>query len=417
MAAKVLEVSEGSVAFHLLDEHGNKIEKPEKPTKDAAIQSVDALVQPKASSLYNAYTLPFRYFVVADNTQRLALVAITVFLSPNYPFSGLTMAFVNLVYFVLIVTRRPYIIRSEQVMASLIAGSDGLACLYTTLLWLMPTNAIVTGEAFGIAVVVLTGIVPILCGVVMIIIQIRLSFCNPVVAAEEEKQRKEQAMRNEHIEQLEEWLTQCDPFGNDEEEHCRIEEELNRLKNPPPSSEERLTDTLDGKSKKIILFIFTTATVPVLLVAAALAGYGTITAPPSEFAFASHTYDRTIESVLGSRPTWDAYLSQCCCINTLPLPGFNLTERWVCALPPSDNYTYPINGNALASSTYTSDVTVTRNRQATVISNGLALRGLCRNEFLLGCVVTTGGGDAALECNASLIAEQGVSSLALDALW
>lgn len=388
---------------------------------EMAIDLVNAKVNPKASSLYNPYKMNFCYFLIAENVHRLILVAVSVFVSPTYPFSAGINFGLHLLLLAVVAGMQPYAGMWELRLAIIVSAADTLSAGYAVLLWLLPDDAVVTSDAMGI-IVLLIGVVPVVAGVAWQIVEIRNSLKSPYSKQEEKLQKKEQEKTKQRIAELQEEIDHSDLFDHDDNEIARIKREIAKLKNPGPTDDEKLTDELNKSTKTSILFCFVAAGIPLLLAAMGLTIYATTQELPPRFVDGSDLLVRTDDAVLGGRESWDAFTNDCCCTTSLsPMESYNITERWVCSLERS---AITINGTIARNSSLPSvlrsgpGVTVSRNRWRTTGSSGLPIRGVCALNFTMeNCTVAVNAGIVELRCPSAELEAQGISTFASRVLW
>jgi hypothetical protein len=387
------------------EEEERRAKKPEPPSMNDALLKVNAKIEPKASSLYNAYRREFQFFLLIEILHRLALVVVSVFVSPKRAFSaGINLGLHGL-FFGIILVVRPYVGRLEQLLAVVISLSDTLSAGYATLLWQMPTNAIATSEGMGFAVLGV-GIVPVLCGVIWQIVDMRKSLVNPYAKQEEEEQKKREEKVKQEISDLQEQIDNSDLFGLSKHQVEELEKKVEALNAPVETTETKLTDQLNSSTKRSILRFFVLGSIPLLLVALGLCVYATLNDPGTEFYNGSDLVTRTKQVVLADRDSWEEFVDDCCCfISNEPMSGFNVSERWACA--------------PLISSTLNSTMrTVTRNRQSKVGSDGIPIRGVCQRTFALAhCSVSVSDSIVSLNCPAAELESANITTYAQRILW
>jgi hypothetical protein len=157
--------------------------------------------------------------------------------------------------------------------------------------------------------------------------------------------------------------------------------------------------------------------VPMLLAGLGLALWATVNAEAAIFAEGSSLVDRSAALVLAGRQSWRDFTATCCAAAAiLPMTGFNLTERWVCSNWTSAAAVAAALGNLTSLPTggtgggggggggrslpflpAHSSMTVSRNRQAVVISDGLPIRNMTSTTF----------NGLFAQCNVTLDAEDG----------
>ncbi|CUF35020.1 transmembrane protein, putative [Bodo saltans] len=412
--------------FKRLDEQEDaerRAKKPEAPSMNDALLKVNAKIEPKASSLYNAYRREFQYFLLVEILHRLALVVVSVFVSPTHAFSaGINLA-LHAMFFGTILLVRPYVGGLEQLLAVVIALSDTLSAVYATLLWQLPTNSITTSEGMGYAVLVI-GVIPVGCGAVWQIVDMRQSLVNPYAKQEEEEQKQREEKTKQEIQDLQEQIDNADLFGLSKRQVEELEKKVEGLKAPAETAETKLTDDLNASTKRSILRFFVLGSIPLLLVALGLCVYATLNDPGTEFYNGSDLVTRTKQVVLADRDSWEDFVSDCCCFVSLePMSGFNITERWACA--PLTSTTLASNTSAALSSASDSGglltsavLTVSRNRQSQVGSDGVPIRGVCQRAFALAsCTVHVSDTIVSLDCPESELESANITTYAERILW
>ena len=257
-----------------------------------------------------------------------------------------------------------------------------------------------------------------ICAVAIQIMSMLDTFRNPYAKVEKERRKKDSEERKRAKEQLEYEITTAEAF----EEEDRIEilkGKLAMLEVKQATYEEKLTDALDNRTKKIIVIFFLLA-VPMLLGALGLALWATINAEPPEFADGSSLLDRSAASVLGGRSSWEDFVDTCCVIPSLTtMTGFNLTERWICTnLTSLSNLSSSM--MVAAALEVTSPLTISRNRQALVISDGTIIRRYAAVDFEAPydrCNVTVGDGKVSFQCSEDIISAGKADTYSLSVLW
>jgi hypothetical protein len=354
------------------------------PTMQDAVTTASTRIVPRAGCLYNEFRRGEYYFIFAVMTHRLALVIINVFVAPFSGYAALANLTVNSVMCIVQVIRRPFQHPLEQKLSFIVLFSMVLNSLYATLLWQLPDNSVLTSSEMAIALVVVTGGIPLVCGVIMQILSVLDTFrSNPYAKVEKERKKQELEDRKAAEQELQNEIATADLFEEDEKV-AELKQKLAMMQVKQETYEEKMTDALDNRTKKIIV-IFFLVSVPMLLGALGLTLWATINAEPAEFADGSSLLDRSVALVLAGRRNWTDFAATCCSMPSITsMTGFNVTERWVC----SNITTAAAMAFAVSVS---SPLTISRNRQAVVISNGLKIRNLSEvifNEPFEQCNVT-----------------------------
>jgi hypothetical protein len=386
-------------------EEERRATKPERPSIDDALMKVNDTVKPKGSSLYNAYRHEFQFFLLIEILHCVVLVVVSVFVSPKHLFSaGINLGQHGL-FFVVILVARPYAGRREQLLAAVISLSDTLSSGYATLLWQMPTNAIVTSEGLGFAVLVV-GAVPMLLGVYWQIVDMRQSLVDPYAKQEQKEQQQRVEEAKQEILDVQEKIDRSEWLGLSKHEIVELEKKVDALRAAEPA-ETKLTDELDSSTKRSILQFFAVGSIPLLLIAVGLCVYATLHDPGTEFYNGSDLLIRTKDVVLADRDSWEEFVDDCCCfMSSEPMSGFNISERWACA---------PL----ISSTLHITLRTVTRNRQSMGASNGVPIRGVCHRKFALAnCSVSVSDTSVvSLHCPDMELESANITTFAQRVLW
>jgi hypothetical protein len=399
------ELNEESQHLDQHEEEERRATKPEQPSIDDALLKVNDTIKPKGSSLYNAYRREFQFFLLIEILHCVALVVVSVFVSPKHLFSaGINLGQHGL-FFVVILVARPYAGRREQLLAAVISLSDTLSAGYATLLWQMPTNAIATSEGLGFAVLVV-GAVPLLLGVYWQIVDMRQSLVDPYAKQEQKEQQQRVEEAKQEILDVQWKIYRSDWFGWSKHQAEELEKKLAALR-AAETAETKLTDELDSSTKRSILQFFAVGSIPLLLIAVGLCVYATLHDPGTEFYNGSDLLIRTKDVVLADRDSWEGFVDDCCCfMSNEPMSGFNISERWACA--------------PLISSTLNVALrTVTRNRQSMGASNGVPIRGVCHRTFALAnCSVSVSDTSVvSLHCPDTELESANITTFAQRVLW
>jgi hypothetical protein len=450
------------------EDKGFRLKSTVDPTTEYALNSewenLLEKVDPKASSLYQAYRYEFRYFLLFECAHKILLVVASATLSVYFKEAVFALMLGNFCMFIVMVVLHPLLDELEHKLSIVLTLTETLSGIYAVCVWQVEDTF--STDEWAIAMIVICGIIPIFVSVVLMVVEVKNKFCGGEDGKSELEKLEEQMDKKLQESDTDESsdgeppadgiLKLQDPLlaNSDEDEMLLLgigpsvtpptrpaaanarprrrprrtrpvmieereltSEEKKQLekekKKKEMTPEERMCDDLNARTKKIILRFFVTFAAPLLIVALVLTLFATLTSKSHDFLDASQVYDRTRLSVLNDYYTWDEFADNCCCLVTdHPSAQFNITERWVCrgaSEVTSEGWMRVTAGH-----------TVDRSRRmATGTDSGLPIRGVCEKDLVPQCTATLQDDNATvfLECNSTYVQHMNITERAILGLW
>ena len=361
-------------------------------------------LSPVAASLYEAFRLPRRFYILVSMLHRLCT---TVALSIASAYSSAASALVLVIHAaacVFVAALRPYVSFAEQVIGTVFAICNVLNGIYAVYIWREgenSTSTVLTG-AFIAANVVL----PLIAGITGFIIHRRRAkeakkLLNEALA----EQAPAPAVAVDRVPTPQPEVRSASPLPSGQEPAETVpmtEEEMEavrELDGPQRvallrrrAKNSRKVNFLNEESTKVLNSSFSVLGL-FFFFAGGIAALGYLRQPLPTFLPGSSRLQTSTFYTLGSYASWTDFSQNCCCFqqNTGSL-NFNVSERWVCA-----------NGN-----------TVERGRVSkTLIDDGLPLRSLCSTTFRTGCFPTVTNNRLRVVCSE----QPPVTTTAWNYLW
>lgn len=414
------------------------------PSFEDKWEDVCIRVAPKASSLYDAYRFTLRYFILIESAYKTIEVLATTFLSPISPAASIVALAAHLVFFFVLVLLTPFRDTTEQWLSVLLTFCMVLNSIYAVFMWHMPD--FFGKDGWSIGMLVFNVIVPFIGGVYLLYVSARNQFCRKTLAEkkkeEEEKEEKEREMaekarrqresrrektqrrmqeRNKLLQQK--LLAFERMYGNEggspvagdgqaaaatgqPEEKKKTAKELKREQMTPS---EKLGDSLNTFTKKVILVYFAALGIPLLCGALVLTLMSGSVTGNTSFVDSSSLFDRSRATTLNNYYSWDEFSATCCCFESFKFTtrGSNRTERWMCM-----DF---INRTA---STHKLGASFFRTRIDNAGNDGLAMRPFCAVRTVPQCVASVQVTDTVkMECEPEYAAASNLTEFAIEVLW
>jgi hypothetical protein len=185
------------------DTKGFRIASQVDPTEKYSLQvewaSLLEAVDPKASSLYQAYRFEFRYFLLFESFHKIFLVAASVAMAPYYDEAVIPMLLLHFALFAVNLGLHPLIEDLEHKLSLVLSASSTVSAVYAVCVWREPDTF--STDGFAIALIVLCGLIPLIAAIVLLVVEIKNKFSSKKSGNEEleqlEKQMDEKLEREE----------------------------------------------------------------------------------------------------------------------------------------------------------------------------------------------------------------------------
>ena len=315
--------------------------KPSGPPKpydpDEAWEDAMESVPLKAASLYQDYKFTFRYFILIDLVYKILIVISNVVVAPYSNLSSVCNLAVHFVMTILLSAFRPFANKYDTAFAVVLGACDVINAGYTVALWRAPEK--VGTPIVAIVIIAVNIVLPTVVGVLATVRSLPDFWQRYKARKKREKIRNNKRRlewedhRATEMTKFKQQLMSQPEIPSDVDDKARgFEKQLEKTFKEayPISAEEEAARDLEGGTKSKVLFYFSYISAPLLIVALALTLFATTKADRRQFVEGSSLLDRSQDTVLNGYDSFGTFTENCCCVVPIAMPGYNVSERWMC---------------------------------------------------------------------------------------